>query len=56
MISKKELIVRICQVEADCDYLFQQLDLIEDRLKKLEKGKHEVSVKSKTVASRKGKK
>lgn len=56
MISKKELIIRLCQVESDCDYLFQQLDLIEDRLKKLEKGKREVSVKSKTVASRKGKK
>ena len=56
MISKKELITRICVIEGDCDYLFQQLDIIEDKLKKLEKGKREVSVKSKTVANRKRKK
>lgn len=41
MISKRELSIRLCEVETDIDFMMQEMDKLEKRIKKLEpkKGK-----------------
>lgn len=36
MITKRELITRICELEADVDFLLQMNEKLEKRVKKLE--------------------
>lgn len=45
MISKRELITRLCIVEADLDFAMEEIDKLEKRVKKLEP-KKERKVKS----------
>jgi hypothetical protein len=42
MITKKELMTRICILEGDVDYLLQMNDKLDKRLKKLEPKKERV--------------
>ena len=37
MITKRELMVRICQLEADVDFLYQELEDITKKTKKTKK-------------------
>ena len=37
MISKKELAIRLCEVESDIEFIYNQLAELEKRLKKVEK-------------------
>ena len=37
MITKKELMTRLCVVEEDCEYLYNMVTDLDKRLKKLEK-------------------
>ena len=39
MISKKELMTRICHLELDVEMLFDETDSLKKKLKKLEKEK-----------------
>ena len=36
MISKRELITRICVLEGDVDFMMEEFDRLEKRIKKLE--------------------
>lgn len=36
MISKKDLEIRICHLEADYDFAMEEIDKLEKRIKKLE--------------------
>lgn len=36
MISKKDLEIRICHLEADIDFAMEEIDKLEKRIKKLE--------------------
>lgn len=42
MVSKRELATRICELEADVDYLIQMNDKLEKMVKKLEPKKERV--------------
>lgn len=42
MISKREIMGRLCEVEADVDYLLQMNEKLEKRVKKLEPKKERV--------------
>lgn len=59
MISKKELAVRVCELESDIEFIYEQLGDLEKRVKKLEspakktvkKGKNvKISKQSETLA------
>ena len=45
MISKKELATRLCQVEMDIDFIYEEFDKLEKRVKKLEPKKERKSKK-----------
>ena len=45
MIRKTELMERICELEADVDYLLQITEKLEKRVKKLEPSKKTVAKK-----------
>lgn len=45
MITKKELMTRICELEADVDYLLQMSNKLEKNLKKLEPKKEKNAIK-----------
>lgn len=47
MITKRELMVRVCELEADVDFLLQMNDKLEKRIKKLEPKKEVKSGKKK---------
>ena len=42
MISKREIMARLCEVEADVDYLLQMNEKLEKRVKNLEPKKEKV--------------
>ena len=48
MITKRELMARLCEVEADVDYLLQMNEKLEKRVKKLEPKKEKVKKDAKS--------
>lgn len=47
MITKKELMVRICELESDIEFVYKQLGDLDKRVKKLEPKKEKKSASKK---------